>query len=265
MLRTRKEYVGSSGIFHGVIDAVMGTALEVLFCDGSPEARERLWDWLCVEAGRIQKAADRFNPDSELSVLNRSRTPLCVGETLSGMIRMAIRYHRLTDGLFDVAKGGLQEVSIDDSGVVTLGEHDLDFGGMAKGLLLSRLRSAAFSEGIGSLFADFGGSSILALGHHPYGECWSVGVRNPFRQDVLEEVELRNQAMSTSGNTPSYGSHIINPLNGEPVSAHRQVTVVSDDALDAEVLSTALMIAVGDASKRIAARFPGCIIKDYEV
>ncbi|MGN1216315.1 MAG: FAD:protein FMN transferase [Candidatus Cryptobacteroides sp.] len=265
MLRTRKEYVGSSGSFHGVIDAVMGTALEVLFCGGSPEAKESLWDWLCVEAGRIQKAVDRFNPDSELSVLNRSLTPLRVSGTLSGMIRTAIRYHRLTDSLFDVAKGGLQEVLVDDAGLVDLHGHELDFGGMAKGFLLSRLQSAAGSMGMDSLFADFGGSSILALGHHPYGDCWSVGVRNPFRQDVLEEVELRNQAMSTSGNTPTYFSHIINPLDGKAVTARRQVTVVSDDALDAEVLSTALMIADRDASKRIAARFPGCIIKEYEV
>ena len=265
MIRTQKEYVGPSRTFHGSIDSLMGTRLEILVSEGAPEAVSRLWEWLCVESGRLQKVLDRFDPDSELSILNRSVAPVRAGETLSWMIRTAIRYHRLTEGLFDVAKGNLNEVSIDDSDLVDLGGRVLDFGGMAKGLLLSRLGSAAAAEGVGSLFADFGGSSILGLGHHPFGDCWTVGVRNPFRPGVLEDITLRNQAMSTSGNTPSYGAHIINPFTGEYVTARRQVTVVSEDALDAEVLSTTLMIAGEEQAERVAARFPGCSARFYDV
>ncbi|MGN0202798.1 MAG: FAD:protein FMN transferase [Candidatus Cryptobacteroides sp.] len=243
----------------------MGTRLEIVLADASPEAVSRLWDWLLVEAGLLQRVLDRFDPGSELSLLNRSEGAVRASGTLSLMIRTALRYHRLTDGLFDVAKGGLQEVSIDDSDLVDLKGHGLDFGGMAKGFLLRSLHSAALSEGVCNLFADFGGSSILALGRHPYGDCWTVGVRNPYRPGVLEEVELRNQAMSTSGNTPSYGSHIINPFSGEYVNVRRQLSVVSEDALDAEVLSTALMIAGRRQAETIAARFPGCIVKEFDV
>ena len=237
MIRTQKEYVGPSRTFHGSIDSLMGTRLEILVSEGAPEAVSRLWEWLCVESARLQKVLDRFDPDSELSILNRSVAPVRAGETLSWMIRTAIRYHRLTEGLFDVAKGNLNEVSIDDSDLVDLGGRVLDFGG----------------------------SSILGLGHHPFGDCWTVGVRNPFRPGVLEDITLRNQAMSTSGNTPSYGAHIINPFTGEYVTARRQVTVVSEDALDAEVLSTTLMIAGEEQAERVAARFPGCSARFYDV
>ena len=118
------------------------------------------------------------------------------------------------------------------------------------------LKSKLVASGIQSTFVDFGDSSIMALGHHPYGDCWKVGVKDPFGGAVLGEIELRDQSMSTSGNTPIYSSHIINPKTGEANNSRAVVTVVSEDPLDAEVLSTVAVIASPEELEVVKKNFP---------
>ena len=55
--------------------------------------------------------------------------------------------------------------------------------------------------------------------------------------DELEEFELRNETLSTSGNTPEYTGHIINPFTGKADESRRLSCVRMPDPLDAEVLS----------------------------
>lgn len=263
MVRSEKEYLEASSTFHGAIPHVMGTRLEMLVSGSREEEILPLWDWLCVEAGHLDSVLDRFNPRSETSRLNTCDGWMTVGDTLSSFIDAALRFHDLTGGLFDVAGGGLLEIGRDGRRV-RLGGHRLDFGGMAKGFLLRSFADRLAGSSVKSAFVDFGSSSILAVGTHPFGDCWKIGVRDPFGGGILEEVELRDKAMSTSGNTPSYGSHIIDPRTGNPVSGRRQVVVIADDALDAEVLSTALMIADEDLRGSILSRFHGAEARVFE-
>ena len=152
----------------------------------------------------------------------------------------ADEYKHRTGGLFDISKG----------------DRELDFGGFAKGYLLKELKSVLPQGGIKSAFVDFGGSSILAAGRHPYGDCWKVGVRDPFSGGVVREIELKDQSMSTSGNSPGYSGHIINPATGMQVEGRKMVTVISEDPLEAEVLSTAAMVAGAEALHRLELAFP---------
>ena len=157
----------------------------------------------------------------------------------------------------------MEEVSLDEENRISLRGHELDFGGFAKGFLLKELKSKLVSSGIWTAFVDFGDSSILALGHHPFGDCWKVGVKDPFGGAVLGEIELRDQAMSTSGNTPVYSSHIVNPKTGEADNSRTVVTVVSDDPLDAEVLSTVAIIASPEELEIVKKNFPGTMFSIF--
>lgn len=263
MIRCEKEFLESSSTFHGAIPRVMGTRLEMLISGSSEEDASRLWDWLCVEAFHLDSILDRFNPVSELSALNSCDGWMEVSETLASVLGAAARFHSLTDGLFDVAGGGMGEVETDGHRMVRLNGHRLDFGGMAKGYLLKSFGDRLAWSGVKSAFVDFGSSSILTVGTHPFGDCWKVGIRDPFGVGTFAEVELRGNAMSTSGNTPSYGSHIMDPRTGKPVEGRRQVVVIADDALAAEVLSTTLMIAGEEQGKDILTRFPGVEVRMF--
>ncbi len=226
----------------------MGTGLEFLTAGHDPEKAARLWKTLESEAVRLEKMLSRFDPQSEVSRLNLDAL-FKPGAELAGMIEMAESYRERTLGLFDIHPDG----------------RTLDFGGFAKGWFLKICGQALQDAGVVNAFVDFGGSAILALGSHPYGDCWKVSLPNPWDGCVLAEMNLRDTALSTSGNSPHYSGHILNPRTGEAISARRVVTVKSRNPLDAEVLSTALMAANPEQRQKIEKAFPEAETEIYEL
>ena len=112
---------------------------------------------------------------------------------------------------------------------------------------------------------SFGARDILidvmyARQLHP---CWKVGVTNPYGPGAVDEWDLVDTSLSTSGNTPGYDGHIVNPATGERVSGRRMVSVRCPDPLDAEVLSTALMLATPSDEKSLASAFPDAVFRRY--
>ena len=95
---------------------------------------------------------------------------------------------------------------------------------------------------------------------HPYGEYWCVGIRN--LHDKTENAytfNIRNSSVSTSGITPlkkgTEWGHVINPKTGSPVKGAKTVSVSSLSPLQAEVLSTVLLISNQEEIKEILCRF----------
>ena len=228
----------------------MGTGLGIITAGAPRQKVEPLWKSLCEEAQRLDRMLNRFDPDSEVSSLNAAAgaDPKPASASLAEMIRSAEGYKARTGGLFDI----------------TLGGTTLDFGGFAKGWFLRTCAEALEREGVHNAFVNFGGSTILALGAQPGGDCWKVGVRDPFDGKTVAEVELRDETLSTSGNSPSYDGHILNPLTGERVRGRRLATAVCADCLDAEVLSTALMAAAPEQIQQLRREFPRARIEIYD-
>lgn len=265
LMNTTSEFMADGRTFHGVIPLIMGTRLEMLVIDTEEAVMGPVWNWLCLEAEHLNSILNRYDPESELTRLNCSDAPMKASGTLASLIRLAIRCSERTLGLFDISKGHFRDISVTEDDVAFTGGYPLDFGGIAKGYLLSRLKEKLVLRGVKCAFVDFGSSSILTMGHHPYGDCWKVGVQNPFGYGALAEVELNGQSMSTSGNTPSHGLHIIDPRTGLPNNDRKAVTVIADDPLDAEVVSTALMLADDGMKAGILAHFPGLTEKTFTI
>ena len=111
-------------------------------------------------------------------------------------------------------------------------------------------------EGLERALVNFGNSSVLAVGSHPLGESWKIGIDNPYLSGKqIGQVEIRDTSLSTSGNMPSHPRHILNPFTGEFVTERKMVSVVADDPVDAEVLTTVLMIAGPDKVPGIVSKF----------
>ena len=66
-------------------------------------------------------------------------------------------------------------------------------------------------------FISFGESSVLALGKHPYGDFWRVGIKDLFHDRKNAYVfDLLDGSVSTSGNSPNNegkypDGHVIDP------------------------------------------------------
>ena len=236
------EYIADGQIFHGYLPRVMGTRLEVLTIGESEEKMAGLWENLSSKALSLDAMLNRFDPASEVSILNHSDNPLELemSEDLSEMVRLADEYYDRTNGLFDIVDG----------------EGKLDFGGFAKGYFLKKCEEMLRSKGITCAFVDFGSSSILGIGKHPYGDSWKVGVVDPYTRLQVREISLNDNSMSTSGNAPTYSGHIRDPRTGAVCQGKKLVTVISENPLDAEVLSTVLMIAGDDEREQILNNFP---------
>lgn len=241
------SYLDAGRLFHGSVPMVMGTRFDMVIPDIAENAARLIWKDLCDWLEGADALLNRFDEGSEVARINSGASGQPSAD-LAEWIATGERYSTLTEGLFSVRPCG-----------------KLDFGGLAKGAAVRYAKGLLESRGVLNAFVDFGGSAILGLGHHPYGPEWKVSVQDPFGGGVLQEVGLCNQALSTSGNSPVYSGHIVNPFTGEKCYSRRVVTVISHDPLDAEVLSTVLMIASEKQKKEILSRIPSAKVSIFEI
>lgn len=259
------EYIDQVKVFHGYVPVVMGTKLDFLACDVENMEARKVWESLCTELDGLNALLNRFDKKSEVFKLNASVPVynISIDETLLELIRKCDNYNYLTGGLFDITGGKADSMEINDDGLFSLRDGALDFGGFAKGYVLEICKAKLIEAGIRNAFVNFGNSTILGFGKHPCGNAWNVDVINPFTKTSLETVSLNGNTLSTSGNTPGYYGHIINPKTGESVTGRKVVCVVSPSPLDAEVLSTAAMVADDGELDVLRHNFPSATIKIF--
>ena len=137
----------------------------------------------------------------------------------------------------------------------TNSEIVLDFGAIGKGYALDRAGELVRSFGVERAFMHGGTSSILALGHGPSGKPWPVGIRNPWAaNDAAELVQIgladRGYSCSAVFSAGESVSDIVVPFTHAPLVEQAACVVVAPAAVEAEVLSTALL-AMGMAEARV--------------
>ena len=127
----------------------------------------------------------------------------------------------------------------------------LDLCGLAKGYALDRIVEGLPSIGVEAALVELGGE-ICMLGDHPDGRPWHVGIERPDAAPgvMVHVVAPGRMALATSGTgrqniTLGMGgvSHLIDPRTARPVdAAPASVSVLSDTAMRADGLATALMV-----------------------
>lgn len=260
---SESTYLDAHRVFQGSIPLVMGTRFDLLVHDISPSPAKSLWNEVRSLLERLDRMLDRFNPSSEVAMLNAGKTTVLSPE-LQSIIEICSGCWLRTAGLFDITGKDFSALRW-SVGAINLGGLSLDFGGIAKGLALRQIQDLLERRGATCAFADFGGSSILAVGKHPFGPCWEVEVKDPYSGAILTTARLKDCSLSTSGNRPGYTGHIVNPTDGKACQARRLVTVMAPDALDAEVLSTVMMIASPEQEAAVRQNFTQAIINKYEL
>ena len=133
---------------------------------------------------------------------------------------------------------------------------ELDLGGVAKGyacdLVREKYRELGLSDGMISL-----GGNIYSFGKKGDGPDYTIGLRDPFgdADDIYGSITAPDKIISTSGGYERYFEqdgkryiHILNPKTGYPVESDlAAVTVISEDGLLADFLSTTLFSAGKEA------------------
>ena len=239
----------------------MHSRLELLFvCPDAVKSRR-----LCERAEELVKNEslefDRHLSESPTARLNSSSGRVALGEDLFFALELCEKFRKLTDGYFDIAALGsskprpayelfpeTHEAALTGSGLL------LDFGGFAKGFALESVRNLLAGEGISDGLLNFGNSSVVGMGKHPFGSCWRVR-----SEEGGHTFELKDSAFSLSGRSRSGKDHIMDPHSSRPASAGPWVAVSGRSALLCEILSTAVYAAPIGERDRIMESFEGYI------
>ena len=270
-LESTSNYIEQEKIFHGFIPRIMWTRFDLLISDVDSTQGENIWSQVVAELQRLDKMLNRFDSTSEVSRLNQkaTRNAFQVSDEFWNILLECKKYFQLTNGMFDITLKDFSQINFHiDSQSISFETSDisLDFGGYAKGYALEKIKNILQKEKIQNAFVDFGNSSILALGTHPYGDSWKVSIENPFEPgSILDEFSLEDSTLTTSGNTPNYTNHIVNPISGSPIVGNKCVCIITENACDGEVLSTTLMAVSPVEKQKILTNFEVENVVEYNL
>ena len=213
---------------------VMGTIAQLTFY-APQEKAEAAFTAARTEFDRVLKIANLYDPQSELSQLNRTayEKPFVCSDELWEILLASREAYQLSGGAFDISakplmnlwgfyrkklpgklpspqerqevmkKVGLDKIQFDDAAKsvrFTVPGMALDLGGVAKGYAVDRAARAMRQHGVVSGVIDLGGN--LYLGEPPPGkEYFFIGIKDAGNKEKLGNtvLKLKNCAVSTSG------------------------------------------------------------------
>jgi thiamine biosynthesis lipoprotein len=191
---------------------------------------ERTFDEVFDYFGYVDRKFSTYNPDSEISLINRQELPLAqASDDMKLIFALAEQTRQESDGYFEIIRNGLY----DPSGIVK---------GWAINNAAEMLRQAGFEN-----YYVYAGGDIQVSGINEQGQDWRVGIQNPFNpQEIIKTLALQNCGIATSG-TYARGQHIYNPKNGgEPITEIVSLTVIGPNIYEADRFATTAF-AMGSA------------------
>lgn len=258
----------------------MTTPISLVFWETDELTAKRVSQKVFDNFDNIEKKMSRYIESSELSMINREAfsKEIRVSSSLFNVLESAINISRLSEGAFDITfasigymydfRKKLQPTDTDIQTNLSLFHYQhvvldpikktirynkkgtlIDLGGIAKGYAVDEGVRILRQFGINSAHLSAGGDMRL-LGDKK-GKPWIIGIRNP-RDDSKKSIilPLTNTAVSTSGDYERYFMdeagerihHILSPVTGKPAKGMRSVTVLANDAVISDGLSTAVFV-----------------------
>ena len=233
-----------------------------------------------LEIKRVDSLMSLYSQKSELTKLNSlgySRN-----KKLIEVVRECKKWGELTGGAFDVTIAPVfrlwdfrdrkipeakelqnalklvdyRKIWVTDSLIQIPEGFEIDLGGAAKGYAVDQAVLKLKSMGIQYALVDAGGD-IRALGGRGRNP-WKIGVRHPRKEGVVRLIELRDASVTTSGDYERYFikdgvryHHILDPKTGYPTNGCVSVTILAERAMEADILSTAVMVLGPVEGKRL--------------
>ena len=248
----------------------MDTVMELsLWGDGGKQTGERI-EKLIRDLEKTWSAED---PDSLLSSLNRGEGE-AEGENRE-LLQKLQEFRIFTDGAFDsrlLALSELWNFSSEHPSVPgekeiqqALSHREWDLGASLKGYACSRAADILKESGVQRAVLNLGGN-IQTYGSKPDGSPWQIAVTDPRGQEPMGVLSVSGTVcIATSGDYQRYFEqdgvryhHILDPETGYPArSGMISVTVICEDGLLADVLSTALFVMGPEKAERFWQENPG--------
>ncbi|MFH1717595.1 MAG: FAD:protein FMN transferase [Planctomycetota bacterium] len=172
------------------------------------------------------------------------------------------------------SKVGFEKLKLDDENKTVRFAVEgmrLDLGGIAKGYAIDKAVEAARRCGAVGAMVDIGGD-IRCFGTPPEGkDSWVIGVQDPNSvvegiggSGLLMTLKVANEAVATSGDYQQFvmiegkrRSHIMNRTTGSSAEGLSSVTIIADNATDADALATAVSVMGAEKGLALIEKLPG--------
>lgn len=239
----------------------------------------------------IDRLMSLYRPDSDISRLNRDGHLNHPDPRVLAVLQHAQSLAQQTRGAFDVtvqpmweaaASGrdthtelgrvGWRKLRVDATRIVLQGSGmAVTLNGLAQGYGVDVALDALKQHGITEALLDIG--ELGSLGRRDDGQPWTLAVRDPRDEHAYARVLAADgRCMATSGDYETRFSedfsqhHIVDPSTGDSPRELASVSVLAPTGMQADGLSTAMMVLGLQASLDLAAHTPGvdifCISKD---
>jgi thiamine biosynthesis lipoprotein len=255
----------------------MGTYVNIVVYAGTDNAREII-DKGFDEIDRQSKISSNYDPESSVSELNQEGFIIDAPAELIEIVRLSIEYNKISSGAFDISvdpvlklwsEGLWQEseevqqqkmdeaLKLVDSTMISIDGQNIKFekdgmsvtlGGVAKGYIVDKVLGSLKTAGIKNALVNAGGD-IATLGAKPDGSKWIVSLENPDDPDEkIATFGVKGEAVTTSGNYYRYFDpegefhHIIDPRTGYSANECISVTIITENATIADILSTSVFV-----------------------
>ncbi len=218
-----------------------------------------------TEIRRIESYANKFNPESELSRINRlaGSQEVIVTEEMMRILAECEMLNKRTLGFFDISAGSeihgltVKYLLNTDKSTIKFAHSDvkIDLSGYIKGFALRNVSEILNISNITDALINIGNSSVFAKGNHPFGEGWKIQI-----PDVFTEWILCNECLTTSGNKPHTNWPIVMPDSGMQGTRDLPVSVITADGAEGEAVAKAVYLASENEVKKILDEFDARVI-----
>ena len=272
----------------------LGAAAEIVLYDPDATHARRLIARCVEEIDRLEDMFSLYRPESAIRRLNRNGHLAAPPLELVALLAEARSFSERTEGAFDVTvqplwhlyaahfdrpgadpRGPAEAEHVKAKALVDYRSVEIEPGevrfarpgmavtlnGIAQGYITDRVATLLQDAGMGDVLLDIG--EVRALGRHPDGRPWRVGIRHAAEPEtVARTVTLTDRAVATSAGIASVFEpsgrhhHLFDPATGRPAQATGQVSVIATRATAADALSTALAVSSPAQAAAFAARFP---------
>jgi thiamine biosynthesis lipoprotein len=170
-------------------------------------------------------------------------------------------------------KVGFEKLKLDSENKTVQFSDDgmlLDLGGIAKGYAIDKAIEAAKSNGAIGAMVDIGGD-VRCFGLPPVGkDHWLIGLQDP--NSAIEGIgggglmlvlKVTNAAVATSGDYQQFVliegkrySHIMDRKTGTSAEGLSSVTIIADNATDADALATSVSVMGAEKGLALIEKLP---------
>jgi thiamine biosynthesis lipoprotein len=247
-----------------------------------------------TEITRYEQLFSLFRPDSAISLLNQQGSLQKADPDFIELINESLKLGNLSQDAFDISVQPLWKLyekqfwispgsvaDLDHSALqmakalvdyrqIAIEGRNVSFkrpgmaitlNGIAQGFLTDRVSDLLRWEGFETALVDLG--EMRALGQHPEGRPWRLGVKDPAHPGAVSAtLELTDMALAVSG---GYGTlfepsgrhhHIFDPNNGQSAMRLRDAAVIATRATHADGLATALCVTGVEGAALLLAAYP---------